>query len=125
MNTRKLTEAKKKYVAGTQYYKCANKPGSKITGLKDYNCPLWCRYGENIGSFDESGYDIDHIEEHCINQNDDIENLQALCKNCHSTKTKRFLMKEEKNNKDSKKTSIRDLTIKDIIKMKEEKKRKD
>ena len=28
--------------------------------IKNYNCPMWILYD---GSFDESGYEIDHIEE--------------------------------------------------------------
>ena len=39
--------------------------------------PLYHRQGDGI--FDESGYEIDHIEEFSINNNDSDENLQALC----------------------------------------------
>ena len=39
---------------------------------------------ENKGSFDRSGYDIDHIKEFSITFDDNINNLQALCKSCHS-----------------------------------------
>ncbi len=78
---RKLSESKKKYIAGKQYYKCANKQGSNIESLKDYECPLWKSNDVNTrGCFDASGYEIDHIIEHCINQNDSDNNLQALCK---------------------------------------------
>ena len=31
------------------------------------------------GSFDSSGYQIDHIEEQSLTGNDRLENLQALC----------------------------------------------
>lgn len=89
---RNVSEAKKRNVAGKQHFKCANKPGIEIKGLGGYECPLWKIKGIKQGSFDESGYDIDHIMEHSISNNDNIDNLQALCKMCHSTKTKRFLM---------------------------------
>jgi hypothetical protein len=92
MAKRNVTEATKKQVAGAQHYKCANKPKSKLKGLGNYNCPLWEIIGDNKGSFDNSGYEIDHITEHSVSRDDDIENLQALCKLCHSVKTKRFLM---------------------------------
>src|SRR5208282_5756102 len=69
---RKVTVGQKKLIAGRQHFKCANKPGSKLRGLKDYDCPLWLRVN-HPGSFDESEYDID-------------SNLQALCKKCHWVK---------------------------------------
>jgi hypothetical protein len=94
--SRKVTEATKKRIAGRQRFKCANRPGSNLKGLKDFDCPYWMISGENQGLFDESGYEIDHIEEHCISKNDDEKNLQALCKICHSIKTKRFLMYRNK-----------------------------
>jgi hypothetical protein len=95
--SRKLTEAKKKIIAGRQYYKCANKPGTKLEGLVDYECPLWKNIDKELrGNFDASGYDIDHIVEFCITQDDNENNLQALCNNCHSYKTRRFMMNRKK-----------------------------
>lgn len=89
---RNVSEAKKRNVAGKQYFKCANRPGSNITRIEDYRCPLWEKQGEYQGCFDESGYDIDHIVEHALTFDDSINNLQALCKSCHSVKTKRFMI---------------------------------
>ena len=88
---RKVSEAVKKQVAGKQKYKCANDPKSDI--VEDYECPLWHKI-ENKGCFDESGYEIDHKVEHCISRDDNIKNLQALCKSCHVVKTKRFLISQ-------------------------------
>lgn len=88
MSKRNVSESLKKRVAGMQLYKCANKNDIQLTGLTGYKCPLW--NSSNNGSFDESGYDIDHIVEHVISGDDDISNLQALCKSCHMVKTKRF-----------------------------------
>ena len=101
MSQRKLSEGKKKIIAGRQGYKCANKPGSNLKGLEDYDCLLW-KIKDDVmkGSFDESGYAIDHILEHCITQDDSEDNLQALCNNCHAVKTKRFLI--ERTNIDKK-----------------------
>lgn len=90
-----ISEARKKNVAGKQLYKCANKPESNLNGLKDYKCPLWSST-INCGSFDMSGYEIDHIIEHCLTQSNNENNLQALCKNCHSVKTKNFMMNYQK-----------------------------
>lgn len=50
---------------------------------------------KDTGSFDESGYEIDHIFEHTKTQDDSDANLQALCKSCHSVKTRRFNSKME------------------------------
>jgi len=91
LTKRNVTEATKKRIAGQQYYKCANKPGLQLRGLKNYKCPLWQKNNESKGSFDESGYDIDHIIEHSCGGNDSDTNLQALCKSCHLVKTKRFM----------------------------------
>ena len=78
-------------MAGKQYNKCANNPNTKVIGLDNYKCPLWQNKNNDIkGCFDESGYEIDHIIEHSLTQNDDINNLQALCKSCHTVKTNNF-----------------------------------
>ena len=86
---RKVTEGQRKIIAGKQFNKCANSPGSNLIKLESYTCPLWQRT-INSGCFDESGYEIDHIVEHSITQDDSMSNLQALCVTCHRVKTKRF-----------------------------------
>jgi hypothetical protein len=98
--TRKVKESTKKLVAGRQKYKCANNPTAKLDKLENYECPFW--KSENEGSFDESGYEIDHIEEFSKTHNDNESNLQALCKSCHSVKTKKYQMNNDsvKNNED-------------------------
>lgn len=92
---RKVSESTKKEVVNRQGYTCANKDGKAVEG---YQCPLWKNGGNGI--FDELGYDIDHIIEFCISHNDDIDNLQALCKYCHLIKTKRFMKEFKKKKKD-------------------------
>lgn len=87
LKERKLTPKQKIKIASRQYYKCANSPNSQV--ISNYVCPLWKRKIHQ-GSFDESGYDVDHIEEFCISGNDKEYNLQALCLSCHRVKTKRF-----------------------------------
>jgi hypothetical protein len=94
--SRNLSEAKKKHVAGKQYFKCANEPNKHINGIYNYKCPLWQINGNKQGSFDESGYEIDHIVEYCLTNNDSFDNLQALCKMCHAVKTKSFLMNDKR-----------------------------
>src|SRR5579872_3534362 len=90
--SRKLTEAIKKKVAAKQHFRCANKPNSNLVGIEDYQCPLWKNNGDGV--FDESGYNIDHINEHSLTQNDNIKNLQALCLMCHGLKTNNFVMSD-------------------------------
>ena len=102
-----LSDSIKKQVAGKQKYKCANNTEIELYGLKGYICPRWdSQY--YAGDFDEAGYDIDHIEEYCLTQDHNIENLQALCKSCHSVKTKRFMNRHKKVKK----------TIKEVKKVK-------
>ena len=83
--SRKLTESQKKQVAADQKFRCANKPNSNLKGIGNYECPMWKLDG---GNFDGSGYEIDHIIDHCISQDDSPENLQALCPSCHRRKTR-------------------------------------
>ena len=97
-----LSESVKKGIAGKQRYKCANKPGVILKGLDGYLCPLWNSTTDNElkGSFDESGYEIDHIDELATSGDNTQQNLQALCRMCHGVKTKRFnqqLMKMKDN----------------------------
>ena len=75
MVKRKVSESVKKQVAGRQRYTCATIP--------NYTCPM------NKKPFDESGYEIDHIQELRHGGSNDITNLQALCPSCHRVKTTR------------------------------------
>lgn len=95
---RKVSEAVKKRVAGSQSFKCANKPASNLFRLINYKCPMWFKPGELQGSFDESGYEIDHSVELSISGDNDLENLQALCLCCHKVKTLRFMTKDGEAN---------------------------
>ena len=96
LGIRTVTAAQKKFIAGRQFNKCANKPGAILKGFETYECPLWQRADEHRGCFDQSGYDIDHIIEFSISHDDTNDNLQALCKSCHSMKTKKFAMEKKK-----------------------------
>ena len=60
---------------------------------------MW-KMPDQHGSFDEGGYDIGHIIEHAVSKDDDVKNLQALCKTCHSVKTRRFMQEIRKKNND-------------------------
>ena len=92
------TESQKRMVAGRQGFKCANKPEVTLKGIETYQCPLWLKSdADNRGSFDQSGFDMDHIDELSQSGNNSLENFQALCKSCHCVKTKKFLMKKTNN----------------------------
>lgn len=99
MSSRYISNKIKEEIVLKQNGKCANSPFKPALNLKGYLCLLW---QINNGDFDESGYQIDHINEYSIlSKKDDIDvnhisNLQALCPNCHAVKTKRF-MKQKKN----------------------------
>jgi 5-methylcytosine-specific restriction endonuclease McrA len=89
--TRDVSPDTKKTVAGRQNFQCANYPWSNQyqRGLEGFGCPCWYR-SYSQGNFDEAGYEIDHIVEHCLTGDDSFENLQALCVSCHRVKTRRF-----------------------------------
>ena len=92
------TNAQKRMVAGRQCFKCANKPGITLKSLETYQCPLWQKSEtDNRGSFDQSGFELDHIDELSTSGNNSLDNYQALCKSCHCVKTKKFLMKRANN----------------------------
>lgn len=65
-----------------------------------FTCPQWQNYG---GSFNESMYHIDHIKELCNGGTNKLDNLQALCPQCHASKTnymkriKSDIKKEKRN----------------------------
>lgn len=66
MKKRKLTESVKKIVASKQSWKC-----------------------KECDELLPSSYQVDHIIPFSISQNDEKDNLVALCPNCHSIKTQR------------------------------------
>lgn len=76
----------KNHILQQQNYKCANT-------IKNYKCLLWTT---NNGFFDEAGYEFDHIDEFCLTSNNTLNNIQALCPNCHAVKTKRFMNNKKK-----------------------------
>jgi hypothetical protein len=93
--SRYVSDTTKYKIITRQNFTCANKPGSNLKSLDDYLCPMW---KNNNGLPDENGFEIDHIEEFAISQNNDISNLQALCVSCHKFKTKKFISSRVKNN---------------------------
>jgi len=96
MEKKKLSESIKKIVAAKQDYKCANFLGSNV--IPNYNCIYHKSRG---GTFDEAGYEIDHIKEYCKTHNNKMNNLQALCLPCHRVKTIRFNQQKKKIKKES------------------------
>lgn len=88
MSRKPIGEHIKKFILlKRQENKCANKPNNHATGLIGYECLLW-KYQD--GTFDDAGYEFDHIDEYCLTQDNHHKNIQALCPNCHSYKTKNF-----------------------------------
>ena len=63
---RNVPESVKKYVAANQYWKC-----------------------KSCNNLLDETYEIDHILALEDNGTNDLENLQALCRNCHGKKTAR------------------------------------
>lgn len=86
---RNVPERVKKQVAGRQLSQCNNKPHYPAIGCEEYLCPLWLK-SINPGNFDQASYEVDHIIELRGGGSNDPSNLQALCPNCHSYKTRNF-----------------------------------
>lgn len=86
-SSRYISESVKKQVLNRQNNRCANSPMRPALNLSNYQCLLWkC----NDGYFDMAGCQFDHINEHCLTGDSSVSNIQALCPNCHSVKTKKF-----------------------------------
>ncbi|AYV85193.1 MAG: hypothetical protein Satyrvirus6_25 [Satyrvirus sp.] len=73
-----LSERTMDKIASRQNFRCANKPGSNLSVLKDYKCPLW--KDDKNGNFDRTGYKI-----YCEDP-DDRKTFQALCPMCYKCK---------------------------------------
>ena len=58
--------------------------------MRDYSCPISTGFNADTsprdGSFDASGYHVDHIDSDRNNNSED--NCQLLCPCCHAVKTK-------------------------------------
>jgi 5-methylcytosine-specific restriction endonuclease McrA len=93
MYKRSLSEINKQAILARQENKCANNINAPAYNLSSYKCLLW-KY--NDGYFDEAGYEFDHIDELSLTGNNKITNIQALCPNCHSVKTKKFMRNKRK-----------------------------
>ena len=93
MYKRSISLKDKQIILDRQENKCANSIGSPAYNLSSYKCLLW-KY--NNGYFDEAGYEFDHIDELSLTGNNKITNIQALCPNCHSVKTKKFMKNKRK-----------------------------
>ena len=71
-----ISAEKKLLIAGEQRFRCA---GDRT------RCPCWIL---NEGSFDESGFEIDHSPAWREACRSDRSVLQALCHSCHALKTR-------------------------------------
>lgn len=99
MDSRYISDANKKLILDRQKNRCANRPGSGLFRLNDYECLLWkLNKNKNKGRFDSSGYQFDHVIEFSLCHETNVDNLQALCANCHFYKTKDFMKERSKNN---------------------------
>ena len=87
--SRYISEKTRKFIVGKQRYKCNNHPSKTLRNLENYSCPLWERE-DDPGSFDETGFHIDHINEFSVTRDNSNDNLQALCVSCHKEKTSKF-----------------------------------
>jgi superfamily II DNA or RNA helicase/5-methylcytosine-specific restriction endonuclease McrA len=82
-----FSEKQKKIIVERQNNKCNNSPGSDFETTYGYACLL--HQNGRDGTFEEKvGYEIDHINPISNGGGNNIKNGQALCKCCHSVKTK-------------------------------------
>ena len=71
-----MSSEKKLLIAGQQHFRCAGDPK---------RCPCWLL---NNGSFDDSGFEVDHSPPWREAYRSDRAVLQALCHSCHALKTR-------------------------------------
>jgi uncharacterized C2H2 Zn-finger protein len=90
MLSRYIPKEIKKEILNRQDYRCANSPDKQnLFRIGTFECPLW-QSKKLKGRFNEAGYEFDHVVEHALKIDNDIDNLQALCHSCHAFKTKSF-----------------------------------
>lgn len=82
---RSLTTGEKNQLLAIYDHKCANKPDSDFEKKYNYKCNLW---KINSGTFDLSGFEFDHKEDHAKGGKTTLQNCQPLCPACHSVKSK-------------------------------------
>jgi len=89
MSSRYIPDIDKKIILERQKYRCANVPGADLYRLGDFPCLLW--EGTRNGVFMDNMYEFDHIVEFSLTKDNSIDNIQLLCPNCHSRRTKDFV----------------------------------
>ena len=82
--SRYISRSNEKKLLRKQDFCCANFPGSNLYNIYNYECLLWKCFD---GKFDRAGYEVDHVIDHCLTGDNDIDNLQLLCPACHTVKT--------------------------------------
>jgi 5-methylcytosine-specific restriction endonuclease McrA len=87
---RTITDKNKKLTLIKQNNRCANFPNSYA--VYQYECLLW-KYQN--GFFDDAYCEFDHIDGFSLTKNNDINNIQALCPNCHAVKTRIFMQNKK------------------------------
>ena len=89
-----ISSEKKLLIAGQQHFKCA---GDRA------RCPMWLLHQGSVlqGSFDESGFEIDHSPPWREAHRSDRAVLQALCHSCHAYKTRMERIAEQEDHGDS------------------------
>lgn len=84
----KMSATRSIWIAGRQNFKCA---GDRAT------CPCWLL---RDGSFDSSGWQIDHESRWSQAYDDRESNLTAKCATCHFRKTKEEMLDLEEESED-------------------------
>lgn len=86
--SRYVSNTIKKNIMKKQKETCANSPKAILRFIGDFKCPRW---EESNGSFILTNYKLNHIVELSTGGTNDESNLQYLCLDCHSVKTKNFI----------------------------------
>jgi len=89
MSTRYISSKDKEKILERQKNRCANVPGANLYRLGDFSCLLW--EGTRKGVFTNDIYEFDHIVEYRLTKDNSIDNIQALCPNCHSYRSRNFV----------------------------------
>jgi len=98
---------KREKIAMEQHHQCANKPQSKILGLKGIKCPLWKIIEDDIGNFGVDNFELYDKKRAIVSSDGKISDLCAICLHCADAKIAKLALDAKMEKIKKKKSDIK------------------